>query len=48
MYLDEISMSVGYAALKDHQGAGIDELEKAADESMYAEKQKYYAEHGKR
>ena len=48
MYLDEISMSVGYAALKDHPGAGIDELEKAADESMYAEKQKYYAEHGKR
>ena len=46
MYLDEISMSVGYAACRDHPGASIDDLEKAADASMYAEKERYYREKG--
>ncbi len=46
IFSDEISMSVGYAAAKDHPGATIDELERAADADMYAEKEKYYKEKG--
>ncbi len=39
---DEISLSVGYAALRDHPGATLDELEHIADAEMYKEKEKYY------
>ncbi len=46
MYLSEMSMSVGFAACRDYEGATIDELEKAADTSMYAEKERYYKEKG--
>lgn len=46
VYVDELSMSVGYAAVSDHPGAGIDELEKAADESMYEAKDRYYVQNG--
>ena len=46
MYSDEITMSIGYASLKKNPGASVDELERAADADMYAEKEKYYKEHG--
>ena len=39
-------MSVGFAAYRDHPGASINEIEKAADDSMYAEKARYYKENG--
>ena len=45
-YLDHISMAVGYAASKDWPGAELHQLEKAADESMYAAKERYYQENG--
>lgn len=46
MHTDEITMSIGYATAKKNPGASVDELEHAADADMYAEKEKYYKEHG--
>ena len=46
MYLEEISMSVGYAAHSDYPEEGIDGLEKIADSKMYEDKNRYYAEKG--
>ena len=46
VYTDALSMSVGYAAVKDHPGATVDELEHAADADMYTEKEKHYREKG--
>lgn len=45
-YVDEVTVSVGFAAIKDHPGASVDELERLADEDMYAEKAKFYRERG--
>ena len=46
IYTDEITMSIGYAAHKEHDGAAVDELEHIADADMYAEKEKHYKERG--
>lgn len=46
VYTEELTMSVGYAALKDHPGVSIDDLEHIADADMYAEKEKHYKERG--
>ncbi len=46
MYIDEITMSVGYAAFHDHPDASMDELERIADADMYAEKDRHYRERG--
>ncbi|MBO5551348.1 MAG: GGDEF domain-containing protein, partial [Lachnospiraceae bacterium] len=46
MYLDEMSMSVGYAAYRDHENMSIDDLEKIADTNMYADKERHYREKG--
>ena len=40
--IDEVSISLGYAAFKDHPEVSIEELERLADEAMYKEKEKYY------
>ena len=45
-YVDEIAMSVGYAAIKDFPNVTIDELEHIADADMYSEKEKFYKERG--
>ena len=42
--IGEVSISLGYAAAKDHPDATIEELEKIADEAMYKEKERYYQE----
>ena len=44
--VDAISLSVGCAAHADHPEAGIEELEKLADQYMYEEKARYYRETG--
>ena len=44
VYSDELTVSVGYAARKDHPAATVDELERLADADMYAEKEKFYEE----
>ncbi len=46
VYCEKISVSVGYAALKDNTRASIDDLERKADADMYAEKARYYKESG--
>ncbi len=46
MYTDHITMSVGYAAFRDHPGLELDDLEHLADQDMYSEKEKYYRENG--
>ncbi len=40
--ISDVSISLGYAAAKDHPEASIEELERLADEAMYKEKEKYY------
>ena len=46
VYTDEITLSVGFAAINGHPGATIDDLEHFADADMYAEKEKHYREKG--
>ena len=46
MYSDKITMSIGYACVRNNPGATVDELERMADKDMYSEKEKYYKEHG--
>ncbi|MBO6300685.1 MAG: GGDEF domain-containing protein [Lachnospiraceae bacterium] len=46
MYTDSMTMSIGYAAYKDHRDTNIDELEHKADADMYADKDRYYKENG--
>lgn len=46
MYTDKITMSVGYAAFKDHPEASLADLEHIADSDMYAVKERYYRENG--
>ena len=41
-FVDEITVSVGYAAKKDYPVATIDDLEHIADADMYSEKEKFY------
>ena len=45
-YVEEVTVSVGFAAGKDHPGASVDELERLADADMYAEKERFYRERG--
>lgn len=40
-----LSISIGYAALKDHPDATVTQLEKLADESMYEDKAEFYRTH---
>lgn len=42
-----VSISVGYAARKDHPDADVRELERIADQQMYEAKARYYEETGK-
>ena len=46
IYTEEITMSVGYAALSKYPGASIDDLEHYADADMYANKDRFYKERG--
>ena len=46
VYVTEVSVSVGYAASRDHPGADAEELERIADADMYSEKERYYKERG--
>ncbi len=46
IYTEEITLSIGYAAHRDRPDDSIDTLEHAADADMYAQKEKYYQEHG--
>lgn len=46
IYVDELTVSVGYAAKKDYPDAKIDDLEHIADANMYFEKEKFYKEVG--
>ena len=46
IYVDTLSLSVGYAASCDHPGAPVADLEKAADVFMYNEKENYYKNKG--
>ena len=46
VYVDKLSMSIGYAAFKDNEEASIDDLEHEADKKMYEDKTKYYLENG--
>ncbi|MCR4891542.1 MAG: GGDEF domain-containing protein [Lachnospiraceae bacterium] len=46
IYLDSMTLSVGWAAHRDYPEASIDDLEKIADERMYEEKDLYYIESG--
>ncbi|MBQ3428113.1 MAG: GGDEF domain-containing protein [Clostridia bacterium] len=46
VYIDRLSMSVGFAALRDNPKATIDDLEHLSDADMYAEKDRYYKENG--
>lgn len=46
LYSDRLSVSVGYAALRQYPEATIDGLEHIADADMYKEKQRYYKETG--
>lgn len=41
-YAKELSISIGYAAVKDHKGLDIHEIEKLADQKMYQAKAEYY------
>jgi diguanylate cyclase (GGDEF)-like protein len=42
VYIDKVTLSVGYATTKEHIEAKVDELERLADADMYLEKEKYY------
>ena len=44
--VDSLSMSVGYASIRDYPDAGIEELEKIADRQMYEDKSDFYRESG--
>ncbi len=46
IYSEEMTMSVGYAAHKDHPDASIDDIEHLADKDMYLQKGKFYEERG--
>ena len=46
VYIGRLSMSVGFAALRDNPKATIDDLEHLSDADMYAEKDRYYKENG--
>ncbi|WP_024866751.1 GGDEF domain-containing protein [Butyrivibrio sp. FCS014] len=43
---DSVRVSVGYASVKDHPDASIDQLERIADSDMYDQKEKFYRESG--
>ena len=45
-YNEKLSISIGYAAIKDNPGADISELEKKADAMMYEEKRQHYQKSG--
>ena len=45
-YLEEMSISVGYASRAEDNGLDIHELQKKADEAMYRAKERYYREKG--
>ncbi len=42
VYVESLSVSVGYASHKDNPHADMDELERIADQMMYADKAEYY------
>lgn len=46
VYTDELTLSVGYAAVSDNKNSTVDELEHIADADMYLEKDKYYKDKG--
>lgn len=46
-YVDNLSVSVGYAACADHPELGIVDLEKIADRMMYDDKAEYYKKNGR-
>ncbi len=46
VYIDKVTLSVGYATTKEHIEAKVDELERLADADMYMEKEKYYKSMG--
>jgi diguanylate cyclase (GGDEF)-like protein len=46
MHSKEMSLSVGYASLKEYPNCSIDELERKADAFMYEAKERYYKEKG--
>ncbi len=46
-YVDNLSVSIGYAAHADHPELGIVELEKLADKMMYDDKAEYYRMNGR-
>ena len=43
-YVDKLSVSAGYARMKEFEHMDIDELIKISDKRMYQEKEKFYAE----
>ena len=45
-YVDNLSISIGFAAHVDNESLTIDELEKKADKEMYAAKARYYEKSG--
>jgi diguanylate cyclase (GGDEF)-like protein len=47
-YSDALSVSIGYAAFRDHPDATVDDLEHIADAAMYAAKEEHYREKGGR
>ncbi len=46
LLVDNLSLSVGYAAFKDSTDATIEDLERKADKHMYEDKNRYYKENG--
>jgi diguanylate cyclase (GGDEF)-like protein len=46
VYTDKMSMSIGYASVKENKEASVDVLEHIADQDMYKEKSRYYTENG--
>ena len=46
MYVENVSLSIGYATSKNNPDENIDGLERIADANMYKEKEKYYREKG--
>ncbi|MCR5282124.1 MAG: GGDEF domain-containing protein [Lachnospiraceae bacterium] len=44
--IEQLTMSVGYAAAADHPGESVERLEQLADAEMYKEKDRYYKEKG--
>ena len=45
-YVNELTMSIGYAAHRENEGASVDELERIADKNMYEDKELFYKERG--